>query len=335
MQESQKALLNFCRFFLAKIVAIAVQKLLHPPCQFSAIYKAMKAIKTKCPRARLPVIAAAIAGIALCACGNLFSADSDQTETRISVSSETMALLSEAGVQVESWTLCCYFASGNYIEETSASGVFSVQFSDRDIAAVFAKPAISSPKNLDESAVPSIGALYPYYGELSGSALKPSARLVLDFYGGVAAEAARLIFGGADEDAARLAAAFNWSKFDNHLKTASRAVSRPLLIDMDKFLTAFFEGNTSMYWQVRSLEMSETEITVPKEVRSSGAEIVFPYFYPDHALELESDDGSLPEILTLDLPDGQWFFLVPGSGKWFAIQAKDGKVSASYSSDDL
>ena len=287
------------------------------------------------------LLAAAIAAtVSLCACGNLFSADSDETETRVSLSSDVAALLSDAGIQVESWTLACYFASGERIEKTSASGSFSLSFPDTDIAAVFAKPKISFPKNLDESAVPDIGAIYPFYCSLDGSGLKSDARLELDFYGGVAARAARHIFTGASSaDAAdRLARAFNWSKFDNHIKTAERAVTYPLLFDMEKFLTAFFEGNTSMYWQARSLETFETEITIPEELRAGGgAEIVFPYYYPDYLLEIESEGegAELPETITLDLPDGQWFFLLPGGGKWLAVQAKDGKVSASYSSESF
>ena len=301
----------------------------------------MKETKIQSAQSRLGALAAAIvAALALAACGNLFSADSDETDTRVAISSDVTALLDEAGVQVKSWTLCCYFASGNYIEETSASGAFSVQFPDSDIAAVFARPTLASGTGLDESALPDIGALYPYYGELSGSGVKSSARLELDFYGGVAAEAARLIFLGASsaDSAARLASAFNWSKFDNHIKTATRAVSYPLLIDMDKFLTAFFEGNTSMYWQVRSLETAETTITLPDSLRSCGGTgIIFPYHYPDYDLELESDDedGSLPETITVDLPDGLWFFFVKGTGKWLAVQAKDGAVSASYFSDNI
>ena len=300
----------------------------------------MKGIKSQKERSRLPAIAAALAaGCALCACGNLFSDESDETETRVAVSSEVTALLSEAGLDVESWTLLCYFASGNYIEESSASGAFSVNLSDSDIAAVFAKPVLAS-QGLAEGAVPDIGAIYPYYAELSGGGIKSGARLELDFYGGVAAEAARLIFAGAAsaDAAARLAAAFNWSKFDNHIKTAERAVSFPLLIDMEKFLTAFFEGNTSMYWQVRSLDAEETEIALPDTLRAYGGEgIIFPYYYPDYELELEVDEdaGSLPETFTVELPDGLWFFFVKGAGAWLAVQAADGAVSASYSSADV
>ena len=301
----------------------------------------MKGTKCKGAKRRLAALAAAAAAaLALAACGNLFSEDSGETEARVAVSSEVTALLDEAGIDVAGWTLRCHFASGNYMEETSSSGVFSVNLSDSDIAAVFAVPDISSPEGLAESALPDIGAVYPYYAELSGGGVKSGARLELDFYGGVAAEAARLIFiGAASADAAsRLAAAFNWSKLDNHIKTAERAVSYPLLIDMEKFLTAFFEGNTSMYWQVRSLETAETAITIPEGLRSSGGSgIIFPYYYPDYELEIESggEAGSLPETFTVELPDGLWFFFVEGTGQWLAVQAADGEVAASYSSDNL
>ena len=300
----------------------------------------MKGRKSQKPCARLGALAAAVvAGLALAACGNLFNAESGVTETRVVVSSDVTALLDEAGLDVASWTLMCYFASGNYMEETSASGVFSVQFSDDDIAAVFAKPAFASAAGLAESSVPGIGAIYPYFGELSGGGVKSGARLELGFYGGVAAEAARLIFLGAPsaDDAARLARAFNWSKFDSHIKTATSAVSYPLLIDTDKFLAAFFEGNTSMYWQVRSLSTEETAIAIPDSLRSCGGTgIVFPYYYPDYNLDLEVDeDGSLPETIAVDLPDGLWFFFVKGSGKWLAVQASGGAVAATYSSDSI
>ena len=106
---------------------------------------------------------------------------------------------------------------------------------------------------------------------------------------------------------------------------------------MDKFLAAFFEGNTSMYWQVRSLSSEETAIGIPDSLRTcGGAGLIFPYHYPDHDLEIEiGGDGSLPETIAVDLPDGLWFFFVKGAGKWLAVQAKGGAVSASYSSDDF
>ena len=311
------------------------------------LYEKMKMKDRKKKNAGAALAIAGAASLALCACGNLFSADSGGTETRVVISSEVTALLSEAGIQAESWTLQCRFASGNYMEETSASGAFSVQFPDSDIAAVFARPAISSPEGLGESAVPDIGAVYPHYGELEGSAFKTAARLELDFYGGVAARAAAYIFAGAEsssgaENTLRLAGAFNWSKLDNHLKAASSAVPYPLLVDMEKFIAAFFEGNTSMYWQIRSLETAAIEVPIPEEIRAGGgAKIVFPYYYPDHVLEIEGDGdeesggGGLPEAMTLDLPDGQWLFLFPEGGKWLAAQAKDGAVTASYSSESL
>ncbi len=281
-------------------------------------------------------------------CGNLFSAYSDETSTTVSVSSEVRAALNDAGLQVESWHLLCYFASGDFVEQTSKSGVFSVDFPDSDVSAVFIKPVLFSPESLSADAVPEIGGLYPFSCTLSSSSITAGANLVADFYGGVAATAVKYIFTSTSasvsdssaENIVRLLHSFNWSKFESHIKTSERAVSYPLLIDIERFLTAFFEGNTSMYWNVRSLETTETTIDVPEKLRASSTEaagIVFLHFYPDYTLEIEVENGALPATITLSLPDGQWFFLVPESSKtlWFAIQVKGGKVLASYSSEDI
>ena len=296
-----------------------------------------------------------------CACKGLpFGGITDAGEypdtVEISVAPEVREALSAAGLAPPAWTLRRISPGGGFCEERSPDGRFRIRFSGGSIEAVFLIPEFPGGQ-LPQDAVPAVGALYPFHCGQKNSAVRSffsgsavAAVLEADFYRGAAAAAVRDILtanaGGPDGNTQRLIRSFNWTKFDSHLRGGAKSVPCPLLLDGEKFRSAFAARNPSMYWKAASLPRTETQVTVPPGIlRTQPETLVLLSLFPSHILRLspENSAAGTEAVFPVSLPDGHWVFFAPGNGtpaaknppRWFAVQTKNGEVTARYTDNGV
>lgn len=291
----------------------------------------------------LNVMVCVISAFIFCGCSqSFFPGKYQEDKVEISLSPDVVKVFSEAGIRPEQWELSCVSSSGEKTILTSTSGKFTLKLNNDEVAVISIKPAGGEPSGLPDAAVPAVGAVYPFHCTVKDEWLKPSGSMEADFIKALAADAIKniLISGSYSENSLRTVRAFNWDKFDTHLRERKKPVPCPLLMDMEVFLKAFFEKNTNMYWKVKKKETNTVSVKIPGEKYAEpGRRIFLLQLYPEHLIAetAEGHDGGDFQV-TAELPDGHWIFLSAdeyGSADWFAVQVTKGQVQASYTADKL
>lgn len=286
-----------------------------------------------------------LSAVFFCGCSQVLSPDfSGKDKVEVSLSPEVTGIFSEAGVFPEGWELTCISSSGDRTSETSRTGNFSLNFDSNEISVVLIRPIVKTPPGLPQSALPPAGAVYPFHCGLEDGIIKQKGHMEADFIKALAAEAIKNILHGSaygSENSLRTIRSFNWSKFDAQLRERKKPVPYPLLLDMNLFLKSFFEKNTNMYWKIKTRETNSVTVNIPeKNFQAEGRKIILLQMYPDHVLSetAENPDGNGGiTSLTIQIPDGHWFFLFTGKEKpanWFSIQIQGGKI-ISLNTDNM
>ncbi len=192
-----------------------------------------------------------------------------------------------AGLSEPRWTVSWYDADAIRQQQSVCGNRLDITLTKGVCTPVIAELCSPDPRI---GPFPPAGGIYPALAEASRDAVTLRA----SWYGGVAANAARLAFDAADGGSATariIVSRFNWKRFMQELEK----LEHPEYFDCSRFVGALLSGRVRVY-DIRMLPLAAVRIELPEETVAQGT--VFYPAWPGHTAFSWHEAGTL----SLELP---------------------------------